>query len=59
MEADIFGEDEGAAALQAFYDAGLLVKMTGDVILLAPPLVCEESHIDEMVGKLRQALQTM
>ena len=47
----------GSAVLQALYDAGLIVKMTGDVILLAPPLVCETAHIDEMISKLRQVLQ--
>jgi beta-alanine--pyruvate transaminase len=47
----------GSAVLQALYDAGLIVKVTGDVVLLAPPLVCETAHIDEMISKLRQVLQ--
>jgi beta-alanine--pyruvate transaminase len=47
----------GSGVLQGLYDAGLVVKVTGDVILLAPPLVCETAHIDEMISKLRQVLQ--
>ena len=30
------------------YDAGLLVRTTGDIIALSPPLMIEKSHIDEM-----------
>ena len=48
----------GLRLTQELYEAGLMVKLTGDTALLAPPLVCEEHHIDEMVGKLRTVLRT-
>ena len=48
----------GTALTQQLYDAGLIVKMTGDCALLSPPLVSEESHLDEMFTKLRDVLKT-
>jgi beta-alanine--pyruvate transaminase len=38
------------------YDHGLNLKNTGDSLLLAPPLVAEPKHLDEIVGKLREVL---
>lgn len=38
------------------YDAGLHVKFTGDAGVIAPPLVAERSHIDEICSILRQVL---
>jgi beta-alanine--pyruvate transaminase len=38
------------------YDRGLHVKSTGESLILAPPLVAERSHIDEIAGKLRAVL---
>ncbi len=38
------------------YDRGLHLKSTGESLILAPPLVAERSHIDEIVGKLRSVL---
>jgi beta-alanine--pyruvate transaminase len=49
----------GAKAVQAFYEAGLMVKMTGDAVLLAPPLVCEEAHLDELQDKLQGVLKAL
>jgi beta-alanine--pyruvate transaminase len=49
----------GAKATQAFYEAGLMVKMTGDAVLLAPPLVCEDKHLDELQDKLHGVLKTL
>ena len=34
------------------FDEGLLIRTTGDIIALSPPLILEKSHIDEIVGKL-------
>ena len=49
----------GAEALQAIFEAGLLVKITGDAILLSPPLIAERSHVDEMCEKLRTVLAAL
>jgi beta-alanine--pyruvate transaminase len=47
----------GYAVLQQLYDAGVMTKITGDSVLLSPPLVLEDSHIDEMFTKIRGVLQ--
>ena len=46
----------GLAVLQQLYDAGVMVKMTGDSVLLSPPLVCEQTHLDELFTKIRGVL---
>lgn len=49
-------------AFQAFldaYDAGILIRTTGDVIALSPPLIITEAQIDELVGKLRGVLEKL
>jgi beta-alanine--pyruvate transaminase len=38
------------------FAAGLLVRVTGDTIALSPPLIIEESHIDELAAKLSDAI---
>jgi beta-alanine--pyruvate transaminase len=38
------------------YEKGLLIRTTGDIIALSPPLIIEKSHIDELFGKLREVL---
>ena len=41
--------------LRAF-EQGLLVRVTGDIIALSPPLIIEKSHIDEIFGRLASIL---
>ena len=43
----------------ACFDNGLLVRATGDILALSPPLIMEKSHIDEMFGKLGDLLATI
>jgi beta-alanine--pyruvate transaminase len=38
------------------FRSGLLVRVTGDIIALSPPLVAEAAHIEELVGKLGAVL---
>jgi beta-alanine--pyruvate transaminase len=47
----------GLKVLQELYDVGLMVKLTGDCVLISPPLVAEESHLDELFSKLRDVLK--
>ena len=47
-----------AAFKQAFAD-GILIRTTGDIIALSPPLVLEKSHIDELFGKLAAVLKNL
>ena len=48
----------GTAVLQELYTAGLMAKLTGDAVLLSPPLVCEDKHLDELFTKIRDVLKT-
>jgi len=51
-----------ARAFDAFlkcYERGLLIRTTGDIIALSPPLILEKSHIDEMFGTLADVLKTI
>ena len=41
------------------FDAGLLVRATGDIIALSPPLILLISHIDEMVGRIADIVETI
>ena len=43
----------------AAFDTGLLVRATGDIIALSPPLIVDKSQIDEMFGKLADLLATI
>jgi beta-alanine--pyruvate transaminase len=50
----------GARAFDVFvraFDAGVLIRTTGDIIALSPPLIIERTHIDELFGKLGQVLK--
>jgi beta-alanine--pyruvate transaminase len=52
----------GARAFDAFqraYDKGLLIRVTGDIIALSPPLIVEKSHIDRIFGMLSEVLKTL
>jgi beta-alanine--pyruvate transaminase len=39
------------------YDKGVMIRTTGDIIALSPPLIVEKSHIDHIVETIRQALR--
>jgi beta-alanine--pyruvate transaminase len=47
-----------SAFLQAF-DQGLLIRTTGDIIALSPPLIIEKTHIDEIFSKLAAILKSL
>ena len=47
----------GHEAQKRLYDQGLNLKSTGDALILAPPFVAQEKHIDEIVDKLRRVLE--
>lgn len=51
-----------ARAFDAFvkcYDKGLLIRTTGDIIALSPPLIVDKSHIDFMIDTVGEVLQTV
>ncbi len=50
----------GARAFDVFvraFEAGVLIRTTGDIIALSPPLIIERSHIDELFGTLASLLR--
>ncbi|WP_305822422.1 aspartate aminotransferase family protein [Massilia brevitalea] len=52
----------GARAFQALKKAfadGILIRTTGDIIALSPPLILEKQHIDELFGKLANVLKNL
>ncbi len=54
---------EGAPTKRAFeaflqcYDKGLLIRTTGDIIALSPPLMINKAQVDEMFGILGSVLK--
>lgn len=52
----------GARAMEVFhrcFDAGLLIRVTGDIIALSPPLIITIEQIDELVQGVRRALASV
>ncbi|MET3665154.1 aspartate aminotransferase family protein [Caulobacter sp. 1776] len=48
-----------ARAMEVFetcFDEGLLIRVTGDIIALSPPLILEKAHVDRMVETIRSVL---
>ena len=43
----------------ACFERGVMVRSTGDIIALSPPLIVEKKHIDEIVGTLGDVLKTL
>jgi len=50
----------GARAYDAFvraFEQGLLIRVTGDIIALSPPLIVESGHIEQIVTTLHDVLR--
>jgi len=41
----------------AFHEQDALIRVTGDIIALSPPLIISEAQIHELAGKVRRALE--
>ena len=39
------------------YESGILIRTTGDIIALSPPLIIEKAHVDQLFGTLREVLK--
>jgi beta-alanine--pyruvate transaminase len=56
---------EGAVGARAFdahvkcFEKGIMVRFTGDIIALSPPLIIEKEHIDELFGTLGEVLRSL
>jgi len=44
---------------QRCYEKGVLIRTTGDIIALSPPLIISKPQIDELVGTLSTVLRDM
>jgi beta-alanine--pyruvate transaminase len=42
---------------KCFHEKNLLIRTTGDVIALSPPLILQKAHIDEIFGRIAEAVQ--
>jgi len=42
---------------RCFYDENVLIRVTGDIIALSPPLIVEKEQIDEIVGAVAKMLK--
>jgi beta-alanine--pyruvate transaminase len=52
----------GARAFEAFvrcFEEGVLIRVTGDIIALSPPLIVEKPQIDRMFETLARVLKTL
>ncbi|ALJ14834.1 aspartate aminotransferase family protein [Sphingopyxis macrogoltabida] len=56
---------DGAAGERAYdlfvdcFERGLLIRVTGDIVALSPPLIAETGHIDRIVSTLGEALKRL
>ncbi|MDE0590054.1 aspartate aminotransferase family protein [Halocynthiibacter sp. C4] len=41
------------------YDKGVLIRTTGDIIAMSPPLIIEKEHIDQLIGTLADVLKSL
>jgi len=44
--------------LKCFSDKGVLIRTTGDVIALSPPLIIDKAQIDQLFGSIADVLKT-
>ncbi len=49
----------GYDAFLKAYEAGVYIRLAGDVLAFSPPLIAEASHIETMVETLRKVLRTL
>jgi beta-alanine--pyruvate transaminase len=47
------------SAFLAAYDKGILIRTTGDIIAMSPPLIISKAQIDELIGKLGSILKSL
>ncbi|MDP6566694.1 MAG: aspartate aminotransferase family protein [Alphaproteobacteria bacterium] len=49
----------GMDATVKAYEAGLMVRVTGDILALSPPLILTKADIDKVIGMLGDVLKTL
>ncbi|WP_066015217.1 aspartate aminotransferase family protein [Endozoicomonas atrinae] len=48
--------ERGYKAFKHAYENGVLVRWTGDILAMSPPLIIEPTHIDQLVSALRDGI---
>jgi len=41
------------------YEKGIMIRTTGDIIAMSPPLIIEKEHIDQLIGTLKDVLESL
>ena len=49
--------DRAVRIFHRCFDAGVLIRTTGDIVALSPPLIVEPGHIDRILGTLGEAIR--
>lgn len=53
------GGERGYAAMVAAFEAGILIRCTGDTLAMSPPLIVSEAQIDQLVSTLRTVISKL
>lgn len=60
IELEAMPDKPSARAFECFlrcYERGLLIRTTGDIIALSPPLIIERGQVDELIGMLAEVIR--
>jgi beta-alanine--pyruvate transaminase len=49
----------GTEMFRRCFDEGLLIRVTGDIIALSPPLIIDEAQVAEIVERIRKTLEVV
>jgi beta-alanine--pyruvate transaminase len=49
--------DRAVRIFHRCFDAGVLIRTTGDIIALSPPLIVEKHHVDRIFGTIADAIR--
>jgi beta-alanine--pyruvate transaminase len=62
IELEARPDKPGARAFETYlrcFEQGVLIRTTGDIIALSPPLIVEKNQIDQLFGKLAEVLRAI
>lgn len=59
MRDDTIGARGYDVFTNAFHEQDALIRVTGDIVALSPPLIISEAQIDELVAKVRRAIEAV
>ncbi|MDQ0464584.1 beta-alanine--pyruvate transaminase [Caulobacter ginsengisoli] len=51
--------ERGQEIFKAAFDSGLMIRVGGDIVALSPPLIIEETQLDQIFSQLRNLLSTI